>query len=352
MPILGILGAMSAKAFIKSILLNPILITKTSSLSNWTTGLSVGGSNTFSNRAVFLGGTPSNFFENSNAVTTYDTSLVRNTSLTMNFGRFLVNSDVIGNFLFIAGGYWDFNGQVNCEYFNTSFVKSNATSLGLQSYGHVGGKVTNYLAYFGLGHNGQNNSTIVDYYSASNLTKGSTTLTRASRGGGTVSFSNNIMYHYAGDSTDIDVYDGNMTKTSTPTSAFAINAMTQGENTDSYNIAFITRTSDLLVKTYAYTSSLTRIELADKQDPTTSGEVAAWKNKVIASGGRISDGTTVGTVTVYDNNLVKSNATPLTQVRSDHFSAGVGNYFIIASGSSSGGGYGTKTNSVEVYTDV
>lgn len=350
MPLLSTLASASARVFGLFVgVLAKLPFTKVSNLTNISPGRSIMGSSSFSNRAVFIGGTTSNYSTPDGAADSYDENLVKQSIPGLPQGRLIFQVGLVGTYLVAGGGYWDYNGQARVDYYASNFTTGTASSFSLGSYGHTVGTNSNYVAFFGIGNNNTGSSTYIDYYST-NLTKGTTYLQSNARGGGTVCIGDNIVYGYGNGSQEI--FNVNMVRTSTASYPITIVGMSNSASTGDYAIYVIQ--AGTTVYTNAMNSSLVRFEPANKTGttyypdairPTTDG-------RVFFVGGELNS-SSYNSVDIYNNDLVKTVPTQLSEARGGGLgAAAVGKHFVVAGGTSSGGGYGPKIATVEAYSAV
>lgn len=308
----------------------------------------------FAGRAIFTGGVTGNFSSPQNVVDSYDASLVKQSISYMPQGRFAYPVVGTNNHLVIPGGYWSFNGQSRVDFYNTNLTTGTASNLSYGAYGHTAGKAGQLVLVAGIGNNDfPYLTTHIDGYNSS-MVKSTGTLTAAARSGGFVSIGTNAMFHYGNYQSDgnnwsgvFEVWNSSHVRTSTGNTGLATNGG-YSANTADYSIIQLFRNNANIAMS-AYDVNLVRTALADKESPTI-GTVAAEAGGLVMFAGGNSANTGITSVTIYNNSLVKTVGTSLSQGRSDHGMSAAGNSIIVAGGSSSGGGYGVKLNSVEAYT--
>ncbi len=308
--------------------------------------------NPFSNRAVFTGGVTGNFSSPQLVADSYDENLVKQSIPNLFQERFSFPMVATTNNLIAAGGYRNFEGQGEVNFYNTNFTISSAAALSQGAYGHAGGNAGERSYFGGLGNNATFATNRMDSYNSSMVKLQSTLLTTA-RGGGFVNIGNSTMFHYAtrGGSNfngEFEVWNQNGSRVSTGNTGLSTSGTMQGANTTTHSIIQLLRNNQTIAMS-AYNTSLVRTALADKEDPAITAVGAGAANFVLFAGGEDSN-SAITSVTIYNNNLVKIIGTPLTQGRGWHGVGSAGNSVIVAGGSISGGNYGTKTNSVEAYT--
>lgn len=347
MPFLSTFGAASSRIFrlLKSI--KPF--SKVSNITNISPGRSIMGSSSFANRAVFVGGTTSNYATPDAAADSYDANLVKQTISGLPQPRLIFQVGLVGTYLVIGGGYWDYNGQARVDYYDSNLTTGTAASFSLGSYGHTVGTNSNYVAFFGIGNNNTGSSTYIDYYST-NLTKGTTYLQTNARGGGTICIGNNIVFGYGNGSQEI--FNSNMARISTASYPVTITGMSNSASTGDYALYVVT--IGTTVTTQAMNANLVRFTPSNKTGTSYYPDAIrpAIDGRVFFIGGDVNN-TSYNSVDIYDNNLVKTIPTQLSQARGGGIAAAaVGNHMVIGGGTSSGGGYGPKISSTEVYSAV
>jgi hypothetical protein len=308
----------------------------------------------FVGRAILTGGVTGNFSSPQSVVDSYDVNRVKQTISYMPQGRFAYPVIQTTNYLVIPGGYWSFNGQSRVDYYTVDLVTGTASNLSYGAYGHTGGKAGDRAYVAGIGNNDFPYMTnYMDSYD-SNMVKSSGSLLANARGGGFVNGASSTMFHFGGRTTDgnsstgeWEIWNSSGVRTSSGNTGLATNGAYQSANTTDYAFIQLTRSSGNIYMS-AYNSSFVRTAVADKEDPTIAAFSAQAGNLVMFAGG-YNGSVGVTSVTIYNNSLVKTIGTPLSQGRSDHGMSAAGNNIIIGGGSSSGGGYGTKLNSVEAY---
>ena len=284
----------------------------------------------------------------------YDANLVKQSISYMPQGRFAYPVVATSNHLVIPGGYWSFNGQRRVDFYNTNLTTGTTSDLSYGAYGHAGGKAGQRVYVAGIGNNDSPFLTNwMDSYNSS-MVKSQGTLLAIARGGGFVNTSTATMFHFgnrvadgANWSGEFEVWNQDGVRTSAGNTGLASNGGPSA-NTSDFSIIQLFRNNANIAMS-AYNASLVRTALADKESPTIGTVAGEAGNMVLFAGGN-SANVGITSVTIYGNNLVKTVGTSLSQGRSDHGMSGVGNHVIAAGGSSSGGGYGTKLNSVEAYT--
>jgi len=309
----------------------------------------------FSGRAVFTGGVTSNYTSPQSISDSYDANLVKQAIPNMPQGRFAYPSIQTTDHLIIPGGYWSYNGQRRVDFYRTNFTTGTASALSHGAYGNIGGKAGERAYVAGIGNNGYPYVTnFIDSYNSS-MVKSSSTLLAAARGGGFVSGESSAMFHYRSrsssgnrDTGQFEVWNSSGVRVSSGNTGLSTNGYGQSANTQNYGFIQLYR-NDKLILMSAYNSNFVRSAIANKEDPSITAKSAQVANLVMFAGGENTSDNGVNSVTIYNNDLVKTIGSPLSQGRSAHGMASVEGHVIIAGGSSRGGGYGSKLNSVEAY---
>lgn len=347
MPLLQTFGNGAVRAF-QSLVASLKPFVKGSNLTVTQSSRAIMAAGTVGGRAVFAGGVLTNYSDPQYHSDSYDAAGVKQSIGNMiTFLMAYPSATVAGN-LILAGGYHDYDGRAEVEYYSPTLTQGSLSGLTIGAYGHSSGQSSFNAAYFGIGNNGTGSSTYIDYYNTS-LTKSTTYLQSAARGGSTICINDQMVFNYQGTS-NLEIFNSSMVRTSATTFSLSINSMNSSASTADYAIFQISKTG-ITSQNYicAYDKNLTRYDLADKDTPAYYGQTASIDNRVFIAGG-YNGSSGITSVTIYNNSLVKTVPTALSQGRSDFGLAGVGKLMIMAAGSISGGGYGTKTNTVEMYS--
>lgn len=309
----------------------------------------------FSGRAVFTGGVTGNFSSPQSISDSYDANLVKQSIPSMPEGRFAYPAIQTTEHLVIPGGYWSYNGQTRVDFYRTNFTTGTASALSSGAYGHAGGKAGERAYVAGIGNNNYPYLTnFMDSYNSS-MVKSSSTLLAAARGGGFVNGESSVMFHFNSRSSDgnngtgeFEVWNSSGVRVSNGNTGLSTSGRMQSANTQNYGFIQLQRNDNLIFMS-AYNSNFVRSAIANKEDPSITASSAQVANLVMFAGGNNTSNNGVNSVTIYNNDLVKTIGSPLSQGRAEHGIASVEGHVIIAGGSSSGGGYGSKLNSVEAY---
>lgn len=301
------------------------------------------------NYAIFAGGyTGSNPRVGNSAVDAYDNLLTHIIASPLSSPVYGVSGASIGNYALFAGGYTPYGLSSSVDSYDNSLTRMTQAPLSKAKYYMISGSIGNYAVFAGGQDTNLTTQNAVETYNES-LTKNTATALSTLRSGlgsaASASVGNYLLI--PGGSSSIDVYDINLTRTSSSLSMMKSSVI--GASISNYALfASGVDPNNPGMTEYrsvdAYNSSLTRFIAPELDKGRVGCRSASIDNYALFVGGTVS--TAEDIVNVYNNELTRTQLYSSVG-RTLPSGASIGNYALFA------GGYNASNqqlNLVEVYT--
>lgn len=304
--------------------------------SNWgVAAASVG------NFALFAGGSRSTATD-SDAVTAYNTSLIKSTPTELSLARTLLAGASVGSYALFAGGQSSYSTRDAVDAYDASLTRTTPTALSKNRANLAGASVEGYALFAGGGGSGsvEGDSSTVDAYNSSLTRSTPTDLSQARQELASASVGNYALFsggdkQLGGADNAVDAYNISLTRT-TPTALSVARTDLAGASVGNFAL-FVGGASSDHRSVYdvvdAYNANLTRstpVALSAARYDLAGASIGS-AYAVFAGGEDVSSDPSA-VVDAYNTSLTRSLPPELNQPDYRMTGASVGNYAIFSNG--------------------